>query len=345
METTSLKNEKKLFDFKDSRISISEFEKVITNLNKKSIKEALNSVSEITNRNYLDFPEISRILRTIIPLMKKTKSYSDEELNNYIFSFKEIFNNQYKPESVPKIASILKGISLSHSIDFLENCLLYFQDSKVNRISLFEVAISLSDLYNRNKEFDCAFKTLNRASFFINCPTDQFEYLWKLKILNEKYADICFNEKNPKYDFYLNYYLIAFALDIARDLTAFPHLYPFYFRKKNQYSLNDDENIDIALEQLHMIKYKNQIFLEYNNFIYNELLIIYGIPIKYSEDSIRKIFDNMTTNYEEFSELMEFSEKLKKKSLDIISYKTNEFVSGLLKRFYDLGNQGSNQIS
>jgi len=338
MESESTNSEKELFDYKDNRISISNFEKEIIRLSKSPIQDTLNAVTEISNKNYLAFPAIARILRSVIPLMAKSKRFTDEELINYIFSFKDIFNHQYKPESVPKIANILKKISTDQAIDFLENSLSYFQETRVDRISLFDLTIALSDLYLKNKEYDEAFKTINRASFFVNKPTDQFEYLWKLKIINEKSADICYNEKNPKYDFYLHYQLIGFTLDIARDLTAFPHLYPYYFRKKNQYSLDDNECIDLALEKLKMLKYKKTIFTEFNNFIYNELPIIYGIPIKYDEASVRKIFDNMSTNYNEFSELIEFSEKLKTKSLDIISFKTNEFVTGLLKRFYDLGN-------
>lgn len=339
MDSSSLNNEKELFDYKNTKISISDFEKEIVTLSKSSIEDVLNSVSEFSNKNCLTFPAIARILRVLIPIMYKSKKFSEEELKDYIFSFKEIFNNQYNTESVPKIANIINRFSSTQAIDFLENTLSYLKDTRVDRISLFEITIALSDAYYKIKDYEEAFKAINRASFFVNNPTDQFEYLWKLKIINEKSAEICFNENNPKYDFYLHYQLIAFALDIARDLTAFPHLYPYYFRKKNQYILDDDESIDLALEQLNMLKYKKSIFTEYNNFIYNEFPIIYGIPIKYGEDSVRKILDNMATNHEEFSALLEFSEKLKNKSLDIISYKTNEFVSGLLKRFYDLGNK------
>ena len=65
------------------------------------------------------------------------------------------------------------------------------------------MAIALSDfLHFKNKDYDNAFKDISRATFFVNKPTEQFDYLWKLKIINEKYAEICITETTPKYDFF-----------------------------------------------------------------------------------------------------------------------------------------------
>ena len=56
MESESTNSEKELFDYKDNRISISNFEKEIIRLSKSPIQDTLNAVTEISNKNYLAFP-------------------------------------------------------------------------------------------------------------------------------------------------------------------------------------------------------------------------------------------------------------------------------------------------
>lgn len=211
-----------------------------------------------------------------------------------------------------------------------------------DKTNLYDLAIASSDSFYKNKDFDNAFKELTRARLFVNKPTEQPDYLKKLRIINEKYAEICINEPKPNYDYFLIYYLVAFALDIARDLTSFPHLSPFYYRKRTQYSLDcgddDDDQLNLSLKKLNILKHKKVILHEFNNFIYNELPIFYGIPIKYSEDSVKRIIKSPSTNRDEYFDLMDFSEELTKKSIDIIPFEIHEFVSKLLKEFYDKEN-------
>lgn len=340
MNSGQISEETNLFDYKDEKISIVDFEKQIATLNKDSIDDVLDAVSEISNKNYLPFITISRILRTVVPRMVKSKKFTADDIENYMFSFVEIINNQNNTESITRIASIIKFYSLDKSINFLENRITYFQDIKADRTKIFDIAIALSDSYHKKKDFENAFKELRRASLFVNNPTEQADYLWKLRIINENSAIICFNEPKPKHDFFLIYYLVAFALDIARDLTFFPHLSPFFYRNKNQFSPDngddEDDDINMSLKQLNIIKYKKEIFREYNNFIYNELPIIYGIPLKYNEDSLSRILSSVNTD--EFWSLINFSEELHNKSIDIIPYKTYDFVSTLLKEYYDKEN-------
>ena len=342
MESESTNNEKELFDYKDRRISISDFEKEIIKLGKSSVQDTLDAVSEISNKNYLTFFAISRILRTVVTQMVKSKKFKVDDIENYLYSFVEIHHNQNNPESITRIGNLIKLYSLVKSINFLEDRLTYFQNIKSDRSKLFDMAIALSDLHFINKDYDNAFKDISRATFFVNKPTEQFDYLWKLKIINEKYAEICIKETTPKYDFFLIYYLVSFALEIARDLTAFPSLSPFYYRKKSQYSPDsgddEDDYLNLSLRQLNILKHKKGILDEFNSFIYNELPIIYGIPLKYGEDTVRRIFDTMSTNYDEYFTLMRFSEELNKRSIDIIQYKTYEFVSKLLKEYYNKEN-------
>jgi len=213
---------------------------------------------------------------------------------------------------------------------------------ETDRTKLFDMAIAMSDSFYKKKDFENAFKELIRATLYVNKPSEQPEYLWKLRIIYEKQAEICINEPNPKYDFFIIYYLVAFALDIARDLTSFPHLNPFYYRKGINYNPDsgddDDDQLNLSLKKLNILKFKKNILKEYGNFIYSELPIIYGIPIKYDEDSVKRIFDSMTTNPDEYFGLMSFSEELKAKSIDIVPFKTYDFVSKLLQAYYDMEN-------
>ena len=203
------------------------------------------------------------------------------------------------------------------------------------RDNLFEIAITSSDKFFRNKDYDNAFKELRRASQFINHSIEQFEYLFKLKTINDKYADICIKDNRPDYEMFLIYYLVSFALEILRDLTAFPHLSPFYYRKSKNYSPfteDDEENdIDLSLKHLKIFKFKKRLMNEFNNFLYNELPILYGIPIKYSGESLSKIMQ--TDNIEILDELRMFSENLKSKNIDYLPIKMHDFVSTLLKSY------------
>lgn len=212
---------------------------------------------------------------------------------------------------------------------------------ETERTKLFDMAIASSYAYYRNKDFEKAFVEIRRASLLINNPTEQGDYLGKLMTVNGHSALICIDEPKPKYDLVIIYFLTEFALDVARDLTSFPHLYPFYYRKKNQFSPDngDDEDdwLNLSLKKLNILKHKKAILLEYKNFIYNELPIIYGIPIKYGEDSLSKILHSL--NKDEFWDLMKFSEELTNKDISIIPYKCHDFVSKLLQEYYDLDNQ------
>lgn len=211
---------------------------------------------------------------------------------------------------------------------------------EAKRTKLFNMAIASSDAYYKKRDFENAFIEIRRASLLVNNPKEQGDYLGKHIIINDKSANICFNEPKPKYDFFLIYYLVSFALDIARDLTSFPHIYPFYYREKNQFSPDngDDEDdwLNLSLKQLNILKHKKVILREYKNFIYNELPIIYGIPIKYSKDSVNKIIHSLNTD--EFWDLMSFSEELTNKDISIIPYKCHDFISKLLQEYYDMEN-------
>jgi len=198
----------------------------------------------------------------------------------------------------------------------------------------------LCEQYKKIKEFDKAYKTLARASLLIQNPTDHFNYLWNLRLIKEKSAEIVFEEDNPHYDLYLIFFFEEFALDLARDLTGFPSCAHFYYRKKIQYSPDygdDDEYYhNIALKKLNIYQYKQEIVSRFMDFVYNELPLIYGIPPKYSEDEANRIYKEMGP---EWREMVRFSyEELKKSPIDIVPVKINEFVRNLLQEYYDKEN-------
>lgn len=341
-----------LFNYKDRKILIADFEKELKILNKVSIDEVLDAVSEISNRNLLPFKTITRILRSAVYFMYKSKRFTENDLENYMFSFNDISYNQNISECVLKIDAIIKNYSLSKSIEFLKNRIAYLQNINTERTKLFDISVALSDSYVKNKDFENAFKELRRATIFVNRPTEQFEYLWKLRIIYEKSAEICFKEKKPHYEEYLIFSLESWALEIARDLVAFPHLSGFYYRKKIQaspycddgydsleISPDEDSDMDISLKHLKIFKNRKEMFHEYLNFIYNDLPVIYGIPSKYNEESINRIFDAQELNSEEWNDLIFiFPEKLNKQSITKLTFEINRFVTNLLKKYYDMGN-------
>jgi hypothetical protein len=96
-----------LFNYKDREILIADFKKELTALNKVSIDEVLDAVSEISNINQLPFKTITRILRSALYFMYKSKRFSENDLENYMFSFNEISYNQNIPECVLKTVNAL----------------------------------------------------------------------------------------------------------------------------------------------------------------------------------------------------------------------------------------------
>jgi len=61
----------------------------------------------------------------------------------------------------------------------------YFQIGGPSK-ALYDTAIALSDKFYKEMNCDNAFKEFSWASIFANKPTKQFDYLLKLRIINEK---------------------------------------------------------------------------------------------------------------------------------------------------------------
>jgi hypothetical protein len=309
--------------------------------------------SELKNRafslfsrkaNDLDFKNLTLSLTTLINFLRGQGEYSDQEKINFINLNLKYFtgNNDFK--IIKKIADLYGLVGITYRIEYLK-----MMNGKTD--DNYSLLLELSDSYLQNKDFENAFKELRRATLFVNRATEQFEYLWKLKTIYEKSAEICIREKSPHYEEYLIYSLDAWGLEIVRDLVSFPHLSGFNYRKQNQYSVytynaydnfeidpDEDDDMNVALKKLNLFKNRKALFEEYNKFIYNELPRTYGIPQKYDDDSTSKLISNMSANYDEYQNLLIFSNELKSKDISYVNVEIHDFVAKLIKKYYDIDN-------
>ncbi len=330
------KEQQSYFTHKGSTISITEFNSLITKTYKESRETAFKYADEFINNNPLSFSDTIRVLKKIIPYYVKSKSYSFEEIENYVFSELSKFGEKNDPDSIIQISELLHRIKNSYGIDYLNNKLISCESDTVNNISFFDTYVLLSDFYFEENDLESSFKTLRRALALVTNFQDHFDYLWKQKVFAEKAANICFNDNPPKYAEYLYFDMVAFALDTARGLTAFPIHSLFSFRYDHHFCevLNDNELADISFEELKIKNYKTEIVNEFINFVYNKLPVIYGIPIKYlSVKKTSEVIRNMGKNYNEWVALSELSQKIKNTYVDGLNLEINEFVSQLLGRY------------
>lgn len=222
--------------------------------------------------------------------------------------------------------------------------------SNEERENLFNEAISESDTLLRQKEYDNAFKALAKANLIISNYTglaseaeDQGRFLLNLVTIKERQSSICIKDKRPNYESFLIFSLEAFALLIANDLVSFPHLSGFYFRKESQYSFDPDDlgdEMELALKGLRIYDLRKEMFDEFTKFLYDELPLIYGIPSNYEKDSLSKILDApLNKHIIEFEGIKKYSEDLHKNHISIIPYRIYDFVSKLIKKYYDISNK------
>jgi hypothetical protein len=221
--------------------------------------------------------------------------------------------------------------------------------SNEERDKLFKEAISESDICFKHKEYDNAFKALAKATLILSAYTglaseayDQGKYLLNLMAIKERQAEICLKDKRPNYESYLIFSLEAFALDIANDLVPFPHLSGFYHRKEIQYSFNPDDlgdKMELTLKEFKIYDHRKEFFDEFSKFIYVDLPLIYGIPPNFKKDTLSRVLDSLHKHFNDYEEIMKYSEDLHKKNISIIPYKIYDFVSKLIKKYYDIGNK------
>ena len=291
----------------------------------------------------LDFKGRYSSLYSLILFLSNKNEYGDQEKIKIIDENLMGYIEANDLKTIKKIAELYGLVDVSYRIDYLKRKTGKTDDN-------FNLLLELSDMYLKNNDFENAFKELQRANQLINQRVGQFDYLWNLKTIYEKSAEICIKDKNPHYSEYLIYYLQAFALDIIRDLTGFPTIPGFYYRKKIQYSpyeynaydnleidTDEDDEMDIALKNLNLFKNRKEMFEEYNKFIYDELPRIYGIPPEYDEYAVHKIFDKPTTHPDAWRKLMDFSQEITNKDISYIYVEIINFVTKLIEKYYNMG--------
>ena len=342
-----------LYYYKGNRIPLSDFKKELKKLAKGSIIEAVDAVAQLSYDNRLSFNEIIGILRTIITLMIKSKMYTEEELWDYTFSFSEIESSTDNPELVKRIAVIISIYNDPLAANFLKERSVYFLSIHSKISEVFKIAIAISDIYFKARDYENAFRALRSAEMMVGPATEQWDYLNNLRIIREKDARICIEEPIPHYDIYLISSLEAFAIDIALDLTHFPRHGGFYFRKENRFSPSIFEGIDssetsvdedsddiIALKKLKIFKYRKEFCKEYLDFIYNQLPFIYGIPDKYNNGEVehRIVLEMPFISLDRWDELNRLTEELTKKNIAFLPIEIYNFVSGLVRKYYNMKN-------
>ena len=310
----------------------------------------------LKNENDLDFKSLISILRTLLTSIRKRDGKIDQQYVDFINEHLKEYLGNVDLETRKRIAELYELVSIEYSISYLETI-----SDRTTTEDGFNLSLKLSDSFLKSKDYDNAFKSLAKANLLLSTYSahsfDAYErgiYIGNLIKIKDRQGEICIKEKNPKYDYFLINYLESFALDIARDLVSFPHISGFYYRKEIQYSPysdndgydsleispDEDTNLYVALKKLKIFQWRKNIFKEYLDFIYNELPIIYGISPKYNQESIKRIFDAQELNSEEWNDLVFiFPDKLNKQSITKLTFEINRFVTNLLKKYYDLGNQ------
>jgi hypothetical protein len=218
------------------------------------------------------------------------------------------------------------------------------------RSSSFRAAIKESNSFLLQKDNKSALRACRKASLYLPDPSDQFDYLCDLSELRNLQAKICITYKNPHYKTFLIHSLEAFALEIAKDLLLFPAMAPFYYKKKIQaspYVVNPDDNIDLspedtgwnlALKKLNLFRYRKAIIEEFNEFIYEDLPLIYGIPHKYNdEELLERISSTYKTKYKAYKDWLYLNytvaNKLSNKPLNYLTYEIHKFIKKLLEKY------------
>ena len=154
-------------------------------------------------------------------------------------------------------------------------------------------------------------------------------------------ANVIEHDKNPNYEAYLIFSLESYALDNARDLSMYPMTRIFYEHKDNKFDY-DPNNIgdfmEVSLRKLGIYDLREEMFREYNKFIFDELPLIYGIPSGTNEELSRRMALGPKHWLPYYHDIC----RIPRESLDLIVYKIHDFIIHLLKKYHDIGMSGLN---
>lgn len=339
----SLDTYSKMFSLKDKDISITEFNKYINSFYKEAGFEESRAVFNnflLENDDKLKAKDALRLASNFINILKKEKLTKDDLLI-FFNSCSAKYNFKNDEDLIIDVSKVYKKISLESAIDFLDGKTNDLEKNKEKRRDFLDVIILQSEYLLKLNRFEDSFQNLAKSETIIPF-LDNFDRISFSQKIAKLRSDICLKDKKPKYDSYLFYDFCSFLFTITQRLIAFPHFSAFCHSKENgpkdgwPYEKNND--FETALLNLNMSSSKNTIIKELNNYAYEELPKLYGIPTKYdSDEKVNHILENID-DYESWKELSQFSDKLKSKSIESIAIGIMMFSQNLFQQEYDKNN-------
>lgn len=276
----------RIFKFNQKEIKITEFNNELTKRSKNENYESIYSDYTLfvnTNQDEIEFEDKLRLVNNFVNIQKKSEievSCIAEFVTNELTEFDE-----YSAfENIIRRAKLLSKFDKLSALVFLQEQNQSTELQNNHPRIFIESNFMEAELLLKRKEFDKAFKTLNKSSRTLP-QLSQFDYIsWQRK-QSDLRAEICFTESKPKMDSYLYNELRSFHLSTLQEIANFPYWTSFHNWEskslENQWPFNDNKRFDQALTELGLLEKKDEILKEQFNFSYKRLPILYGIPDEY----------------------------------------------------------------
>lgn len=320
------------FKFKEEAIKITQFNKRLKTIAKSdSYKKAYEDYNLfiIANKEKIEFEDKYRLVNNFVNIQKKSKiNTSDiaEFVSNELNQFKEYAAF----DSLLRKAKLIAKFDTLSALTFLQeqNDSIDLQNS--NPEIFIESNFMEAELLLKRKEFDKAFKTLNKSSRTLP-QLSQFNYInWQRK-QSQLRAEICFTEPKPKMGSYLYNELRSFHLSTLQEIANFPHWTAFHNWEtksfESSWPFDSNKRLDVALTELGLLKYRNEILKEQFTFSYKKLPFIYGIPKEYAAIRNKKI------EREEIIKRARVGRKLNEKFLDEEIIEISDAIEKSFKKY------------
>lgn len=281
----------------------------------------------------LDFKSLISSLSSLVYSLRDKEEYSDQNKITFINENLRDYDQNTDFKSIKRIADLFGLVGSTHQIEYLTRMFNSTDDK-------FSLLLELSDTHFKNGDPENAFKSLAKASMFLP-DFNSTDYLSDLIKIKDRSANVIEHDKNPNYEAYLIFSLESYALDNARDLSMYPMTRIFYEHKDNKFDY-DPNNIgdfmEVSLKKLGIYDLREEMFGEYNKFIFDELPLIYGIPSGTNEELSRRMALGPKHWLPYYHDIC----RIPRESLDLIVYKIHDFIIHLLKKYHDIGMSGLN---
>jgi hypothetical protein len=330
--------EEKLKDYNITEIK----KQAVQVYNESGLMAAIDFLKNFIESKNLEFEEFIRLIKEIITYSKNEKSISEDQLIEYINDNLNKYQEKDDPKQQINIYEILKRVNPQIGLQYLEGILGDYNSDVNKSPDHIELFILLSEIYLKDKQADRAFGLMQRANNLTTKIDDRFYFTWKHLKIAEMSAEICLKgQKKPQYADYLHYTIFAFIMDIAKDITSFPYWYQFFYRKKicenREWGLHDNEDFDLALEDLKILNHKEALISDIYNFTFNELPLKMGIPKEYFIENLYPDDIGAIEFSDRVQELAKVEEKFNKGPY-LEHVFISQFASKVVKKYYDMNN-------